>query len=53
MCHKKSSKGKTILILTQEKYEHKVNNIIQDNKFIVINNKPTQHYQKIIKQTLK
>jgi hypothetical protein len=49
----KADKGKTVLILTQEEYHHKVNNFIQDNRFTVINNNPTQHYQKTIKQTLK
>jgi hypothetical protein len=30
-----------------------VDNFIHDNKFTETNNNPTQHYQKIIKQTLK
>jgi hypothetical protein len=48
----KADIGKTIVILTQEEDQHKVNNFIEDNNFTVINN-GTQHYQKNIKQTLK
>jgi hypothetical protein len=49
----KANKGKPIVTLTQEEYERRVNNFIKDNKFIVINNNTTQHYQKNLKQTLK
>jgi hypothetical protein len=42
----KADKGKPIVILTQEEFEHKVIKFIQNNKFTVINN-PTQHYQKL------
>jgi hypothetical protein len=40
-------------MLTQEEQEHEVNDFIQGNKFSVINNNPTQDYQKAIKQTPK
>jgi hypothetical protein len=43
----KEDKGKTLVILTQEEYRHNVNNFIQDNQFTIINNNPTQHYQKV------
>jgi hypothetical protein len=49
----KADKRKTVVILTKDKYKQKVNNFIQDNKFTATNNNPKQHYQKIIKQTLK
>jgi hypothetical protein len=48
----KADKGKTLVILTEEKYKHKIINFIQHNQFIMINKDPTQQYQKIIKQTL-
>jgi hypothetical protein len=48
-----ADKGKTLVILTQEDYKHKTYNFAQDNQFTTINNKPTQHYQKIVEQTLK
>jgi hypothetical protein len=50
---KREDKGKTLVILTHEEYKQKVNTFIQDKQFTLINNNPTQHYQKIIKQTLK
>jgi hypothetical protein len=40
-----SDKGKSIVILTQGEYEHKVNNFIEDNIFTIINITLTQHYQ--------
>jgi hypothetical protein len=40
-------------MLTQQEFEHKANNLIQDNKFTVIKNNPTKHFQETIKQTLK
>jgi hypothetical protein len=49
----KADKGKTIVICTQEECPSKVNNFIQDNKFTVINNNSTYHYQNTIKQTEK
>jgi hypothetical protein len=49
----KSDKGKTLVVLSQEEYEHKIDNIIRDKHFITINNNPTQQYHKIVKQTLK
>jgi hypothetical protein len=49
----RADKGKTLVILTQEEYKQKVNTFIQDNQFTLISNNPTQHYQKIIKETLK
>jgi hypothetical protein len=49
----KADKGKTIVILTQDEYKQNVYNFIHSNKFTATNNNPTQHYQKIIKQTLK
>jgi hypothetical protein len=42
-----------MVVLTHEKYEIKVNNFLQDNNFTVINNNPTQHYKKPVKQALK
>jgi hypothetical protein len=44
----KADKVKTIVILKQEEYEYKVNYFLQDNKFTVIKNNTTQHYQKTI-----
>jgi hypothetical protein len=49
----KADKGKTLVILTQEEYKHKVKSFIQDNHFIKINNDPTQKYQKGVKHTPK
>jgi hypothetical protein len=49
----KAIKGKTVVILTQVEYKHKINNFIYDNQFIAINNSPIQYYQKITKQALK
>jgi hypothetical protein len=34
---------------TQDEYKHKINNLIKDNQFTMINN-PTQCYQKMLKQ---
>jgi hypothetical protein len=45
--------GKTLVILTKEEYNHKIQNFIQEKHFIKMNLNPTQQYQKIIKQTLK
>jgi hypothetical protein len=49
----KAGKGKTLVILTQEEYKHKIKNVIQDNKFIKSEKNSTQQYKKIVKQTLK
>ena len=49
----KADKGKTLVILTQDEYKHKVKSFIQDNQFQKIRNDPTQQYQKMVKQTLK
>jgi hypothetical protein len=49
----RADKGKTLVILTKEEYNHKIQNFIQDNHLIKMNKNPTQQYQKIIKQTLK
>jgi hypothetical protein len=49
----KSDKGKTITILTQNEYKQKIKTFIQENNFRIINNNPTQQYQKEIKLTLK
>jgi hypothetical protein len=49
----KADKVKTVVILTQDEYKQKVYNFIHNNKFTATNNNPTQHYQKIINQTLK
>jgi hypothetical protein len=35
-----------------EDYKQKVNNLLQENQFILINNAPTKNYQKAIKHTL-
>jgi hypothetical protein len=49
----KADKGKTLVILTQEEYEHKISNFILDNKFIKSDKNPTQQCQKSIKHALK
>jgi hypothetical protein len=49
----KADKGKTLVILTKEEYNHKIKNFIQNNHYVKINKIPTQQCQKIIKQTLK
>jgi hypothetical protein len=49
----KADKGKTLIILMQEEYKEKTKAFIQENQFTIINNNPTQRYQKKIKQTLK
>jgi hypothetical protein len=43
----KANKGKTLVILTEEEYNHKIKNFIQNNHYIKINKNPTQQYQKI------
>jgi hypothetical protein len=48
----KADKGKTLVILKQEEYKHKINNFIHDNHFIKSDENPTQH-QKLVKLTLK
>jgi hypothetical protein len=48
----KADKGKTIVILTTEDYTPKVNNFIQENQFVLLNNDPTQNYQKAMKHTM-
>jgi hypothetical protein len=48
----KADKGKAIIILTNEDYTQKANNFIQENKFVLINNDPTENYQKAIKHTM-
>jgi hypothetical protein len=45
----KADKGKTLVVLTQEEYKHRINNLIQNNHFTNINDNPTHYYQKIIK----
>jgi hypothetical protein len=49
----KADKGKSVVMLTIEKYKQKVENFIHDSQYTVISNNPTQHYQKTIKQRLK
>jgi 16S rRNA U1498 N3-methylase RsmE len=48
-----ADKGKTLVILTEYEYKHKISNFIQGNQFTLINKDPTSYYQKIIKHTLK
>jgi hypothetical protein len=48
----KADKGKTIVTLTIEDYTQKVSNFIQENQFVLLNNDPTQNYQKAIKRTM-
>jgi hypothetical protein len=44
----RGDKGKTLVILTKEEYNHKIQNFIQDNHLIKMNKNPTQQYQNII-----
>jgi hypothetical protein len=46
----KADKRKTVVILTQQEYDHKANNFVQDNKFTVITNNPTLHKKQTLKQ---
>jgi hypothetical protein len=46
----RAGKGKTLVILTKEEYNHKIQNFIPDNHLIKMNINPTHKYQKIIKQ---
>jgi hypothetical protein len=48
-----TDKRKTLVILTQEEYKHKIRNLMQENQFIMINKNLTQQYHKIIKESIK
>jgi hypothetical protein len=48
-----ADKGKTLVILTQEEYKHKINNFIQDKKFTKMEKNPMQQYQRMVKQVVK
>jgi hypothetical protein len=46
----KADKGSSIVILTIEDYDNKINNCITPNNFLTINTDPTSSFQNTIKK---
>jgi hypothetical protein len=49
----KADKGKTVIIIDQNLYTQKVENFLNDNKFIQLTQDPTDKYQRQINQTIQ